>query len=292
MNRFFAFEYEHERGRGVERLGVLHDITRGAVRDFGKRDLIEFLQTDELDPLIAAVDDQSLLVEEMPGSFTWLPPIPRPGKILAMVQNYRKHAAEFGNTAPPAPVWFGKLSSSLVGHGAQIVIPKWVDGRVDHEIELGAIIGQTVKEIAPESALDCVAGYTIINDISARRIQKDDRENKHPWLRSKNFDSFTPMGPFFVPARYVENPQALTLICRVNDEVRQEAGTGDMVHSVAAIVAEMSRWMTLEPGDVIATGTPEGVGNLARGDVCECEITGLGSLRNPVNRAPRPPKES
>jgi 2-keto-4-pentenoate hydratase/2-oxohepta-3-ene-1,7-dioic acid hydratase in catechol pathway len=287
MIRFFAFDYNGEQRLGIERKGVLHDITRGAVRDFGKRELFELLQADELDSLIAAIDEQSLLIEEMPGGFTWLPPLPRPGKILAMVQNYRKHAAEFGNTPPPQPVWFGKLSSSLTGHEQPIRVPEWVDGRVDHEVELGVVIGLTVREIAVDSALDCVAGYTIINDISARRIQGQDRENKHPWLRSKNFDTFTPMGPFFVPARYVPDPQKLRISCRVNDETRQDATTADMVHSVAAIIAEMSRWMTLEPGDVIATGTPEGVYNLVGGDVCECEIENLGVLRNPVQRAPR-----
>ncbi|MCA8912812.1 MAG: fumarylacetoacetate hydrolase family protein [Planctomycetes bacterium] len=284
MMRFFAFEKDGETRLGVEREGVQHDITRGAVRDFGKRLISEFLQADELDALIGSIDDQTLLLEEMPDQFTWLPPIPRPGKILAMVQNYRKHAAEFGNQAPPAPVWFGKIASSLTGHGTAVKIPDWVDGRVDHEVELGVVMGAYAKEVLEDSALGLVAGYTIVNDLSARRIQRDDRENKHPWLRCKNFDTFTPMGPYFVPARYVPDPQALKIICRVNDETRQDATTADMVHPVRKIIAEMSRWMTLEPGDVIATGTPEGVYNLRNGDVVECEIAGLGILRNPVER--------
>lgn len=286
MMRFFAWDRDGELGLGLERAGVLHDITRGAVRDFGQADLLGFLRDDELDALIAAIDEQSLLLEEMPGSFAWLPPIPRPGKVLAMVQNFRKHAAEFGNTAPPAPVWFSKLNSSLQGHLGEIVVPDWVDGRVDHEVELGAVIGLRVKELAG-GGVDAVAGYTILNDVSARRVQKDDRENKHPWLRSKNMDTFTPMGPYFVPARYVPDPQNLRIACRVNGEPRQDASTADMIHSVDKIVIEMSRWMTLEPGDVIATGTPEGVNNLAGGDACECEIEGLGVLRNQVRRAPR-----
>lgn len=286
MMRFFALDVNGERHLGVERDGVQHDITRGAVRDFGKRELIEFLRADELDALIASIAQETLLLEEMPGTIDWLPPIPRPGKILAMVQNYRKHAAEFGNTAPPAPVWFSKLTTSLVGHNHAIVVPDWVDGRVDHEVELGVVIGRHVKALKA-GALDCVAGYTIINDVSARRVQKDDRENKHPWLRSKNFDTFTPMGPYFVPARFVLEPQKLRIACRVNGEARQDATTADMIHDIESIIIEMSRWMTLEPGDVIATGTPEGVGNLAGGDVCECEIAGLGVLRNPVERAAR-----
>jgi 2-keto-4-pentenoate hydratase/2-oxohepta-3-ene-1,7-dioic acid hydratase in catechol pathway len=201
-----------------------------------------------------------------------------------MVQNYRKHAAEFGNTPPQAPVWFGKISSSLTGHNTDIRIPSWVDGRVDHEVELAAVIGLTVKDIAREGALGAVAGYTVANDMSARRIQGQDRDNKHPWLRCKNFDTFTPMGPYFVPARYIRDPQALRITCKVNGETRQDATTADMVHPVAAIVAEMSRWMTLEPADIICTGTPEGVYNLRDGDVCECEIEKLGKLTNPVKR--------
>lgn len=284
MMRFFAFELDGELHLGVEREGVQHDITRGAVRDFGKCSLIEFLASDELDSLIGTIEDQTLLLEEMPTGFTWLAPVPRPGKILAMVQNYKKHAAEFGNEAPPKPVWFGKIASSLTGHESAIKIPSWVDGRVDHEVELGAVIGMYAKEVLEDTALDCVAGYTVVNDMSARRIQKEDRENKHPWLRCKNFDTFTPMGPYFVPARYIPDPQGLKIMCRVNGEFRQNATTADMIHPVRKIVAEMSRWMTLQPGDVIATGTPEGVYNLRDGDVCECEIEHLGTLRNPVER--------
>lgn len=287
MMRFFAFTTGGEPMLGVERKGVRHDITRGAVRDFGKRELIDFLREDQLDSLIAAIDAQELLLEKIPRAFTWLPPIPRPGKIVAMIQNYKKHAEEFGNTPPPRPTWFSKLNTSLTGHETPVRVPSWVDGRVDHEVELGVIIGETAKELVEDTALDVVAGYTIINDISARRIQGQDRENKHPWLRSKSFDTFTPMGPYFVPARYVNDPQDLNIACRVNGEMRQDGNTRDMIHPVGAIIAEMSRWMTLEPGDVVATGTPEGVYNLRGGDVCECEISGLGTLRNEVERAPR-----
>lgn len=282
--RFFAFDNNGDTHLGVERQGVQHDITRGAVRDFSKRLISEFLWADELDALISSIEDQTLLLEEMPSGITWLPPIPRPGKILAMVQNYHKHAAEFGNEAPPAPVWFGKIASSLTGHETPIRIPAWVDGRVDHEVELAVVMGHLAKEVLEDGALGLVAGYTIVNDMSARRIQKDDRENKHPWLRCKNFDTFTPMGPYFVPARYVPDPQTLKISCRVNGETRQNATTGDMVHSVSRVITEMSRWMTLEPADVIATGTPEGVYNLRDGDVVECEIEGLGTLRNTVQR--------
>ena len=284
MIRFFAFELDGDVRLGVERDGIQHDITRGAVRDFNQRLLLELIRDDHLDDLIRSIEEESLLLEQMPAAFRWLAPITRPGKILAMVQNYRKHAAEFGNTPPPAPVWFGKISSSLTGHDTDIRIPSWVDGRVDHEVELAIVMGAHAQSVPEDAALSLVAGYTIANDMSARRIQKDDRENKHPWLRCKNFDTFTPMGPYFVPARFVSDPQALRISCRVNGETRQDATTADMVHPVKKIIAEMSRWMTLEPGDVICTGTPEGVYNLRDGDVCECEIAELGVLRNPVKR--------
>ncbi|MBE7491563.1 MAG: fumarylacetoacetate hydrolase family protein [Planctomycetes bacterium] len=220
----------------------------------------------------------------MPGHWTFAPPILRPGKIIAMVQNYQKHAAEFGNTAPPEPTWFAKLPSSLCGHEATIVIPRWLEGRVDHEVELAVVIGRRCKDVPAQNAPDVIAGYSVLNDVSARRVQKQDREKQHPWTRCKNLDTFTPMGPYFVPARFVPDPNALRIACRVNGEIRQNATTADMIHPVARQIAEMSRWMTLEPGDVIATGTPEGVGPLNDGDVCECEIQGVGLLRNRVSR--------
>ncbi len=284
MIRLFAFDRIGERRLGIEQDNQLHDITHGAQQKFGTAVLEQLVQTGHLDELLDNV--QSIGRTIMPRVFNWLPPLVRPGKIVAMVQNYRKHAAEFGNVAPPEPVWFGKLSSSLAGNSQPIVIPSWVDGRVDHEVELGVVIGKRAKEVSEAEAISHIAGYTVINDVSARRIQKEDREKTHPWLRCKNFDTFTPMGPYFVPARFIPDPQNLRIACRVNGETRQDATTADMIHPVAKQIAVMSRWMTLEPGDVIATGTPEGVNNLRDGDECECEIESIGILRNPVSRKP------
>lgn len=284
MIRLFAFERIGERRLGIEIDGAWHDISHAAIERFGTVALETIAQADRLTELTIAAAE--LARQPMPRVFNWLPPLVRPGKIVAMVQNYRKHAAEFGNVAPPEPVWFGKLSSSLAGNNQPIVIPSWVDGRVDHEVELGVVIGKRAKEVSEAEAISHVAGYTVINDVSARRIQKEDREKTHPWLRCKNFDTFTPMGPYFVPARFVPDPQNLRIACRVNGETRQDANTSDMIHPVAKQIAVMSRWMTLEPGDVIATGTPEGVNNLRDGDECECEIESIGILRNPVSRKP------
>lgn len=284
MIRLFAFDRIGERRLGLEIDDACHDITHGAQQKFGTALLEQLVEAGRLDELLD--NAQSIERMIMPRIFNWLPPLVRPGKIVAMVQNYRKHAAEFGNVAPPEPVWFGKLSSSLAGNNQPIVIPSWVDGRVDHEVELGVVIGKRAKEVSEADAMGHIAGYTVINDVSARRIQKEDRERTHPWLRCKNFDTFTPMGPFFVPARFVPDPQNLRIVCRVNGESRQDATTADMIHPIAKQIAVMSRWMTLEPGDVIATGTPEGVNNLRDGDECECEILGIGLLRNPVSRKP------
>lgn len=284
MMRFFQFDAGRGQGLGVERDGVSHNVTTNAVLFFGKRSLMELIAADQLEALIAAIEDETLAVEEMPNAWRFAPPIPRPGKIIGMVQNYAKHAAEFGNPAPPEPTWFAKLPSSLTGHDSAIVIPAWLEGRVDHEVELAAVLGMRVKDTPEEGALGAVAGYSVLNDVSARRVQKQDREKQHPWTRCKNLDTFTPMGPYFVPARYVPDPQRLKISCRVNGEPRQAAGTSEMLHPLSKQIAAMSRWMTLEPGDVIATGTPEGVGPLNDGDVCECEVEGVGLLRNKVRR--------
>ncbi|MCC6574296.1 MAG: fumarylacetoacetate hydrolase family protein [Planctomycetes bacterium] len=220
----------------------------------------------------------------MPKHFTWMPPVLRPPKIIAMVQNYQAHAAEFKNEAPSEPVWFAKTGNSLTGHEQPIILPAWLESRVDHEVELAVIIGRRAKDVPQDQWRDYVLGYSIINDVSARHLQKTDRENKHPWTRCKNFDTFTPFGPYLVPAASVNDPQKLKISCRVGAEVRQNSTTSDMIHPVAKLIAVLSKFMTLEPGDVIATGTPAGVGKLLAGDSCECEIEGLGVLRNPVQK--------
>ncbi len=218
------------------------------------------------------------------GEAKWRTPILKPGKILAVVQNYHKHAAEFGNDAPSEPVWFSKLNTSMTSHESNIRIPEWVDGRVDHEVELAVIIGSTASNVTEPDALNHVAGYSILNDVSARRIQKQDRDNRHPWLRCKNFDTFTPFGAWMVTPDEVRDPQNLEIRCLVNNEVRQESNTSNMIHSVAKIISVVSRYTTLEPGDVIATGTPEGVGNLRDGDRVVCEVGKIGMLQNDVQR--------
>ncbi|MCA8964140.1 MAG: fumarylacetoacetate hydrolase family protein [Planctomycetes bacterium] len=214
-------------------------------------------------------------------------PVPRPGKILCLAKNYVAHAKEMGGEAPAEPIFFAKLPDTLVAHGAPVVIPHWLTTRVDHEAELGLVLGfadaggRGRKYVTAAQAPSLVAGFTVLNDVTARKLQGQDREHKYPWLRSKALDTFCPVGPFVVPADALEAGD-LRVVMRVNGEVRQDARTSAMVFPIGAALAAMARCTTLRPGDLIAMGTPEGVGPVVAGDVMEVEVEGLGVLRNPV----------
>ncbi len=199
----------------------------------------------------------------------------RPSKIVCIGLNYAKHAAEFGNPIPKEPLIFLKPPSSLVGPGEAIVIPKGV-GQVDYEGEIGVRIGKRARHVTKERAWDFVDGLLAINDVTARDLQKADGQ----WSRAKGFDTFCPAGAV-TPLAQVDR-KALSVTTRVNGKVRQQMGADDMVFDIPAIIAHVSRIMTLEPGDLIATGTPSGVGPLSPGDVVEVEIGGVGSISNPV----------
>ena len=205
-------------------------------------------------------------------------------KIIGVGLNYRDHAREVELELPKQPLLFAKWQSSLIGGGETIVIPPGV-GQVDYEAELAAVIGARIKGVSVENALEAVAGYACLNDVSARELQFADGQ----WTRGKSIDTFCPMGPV-IPRDEVGDPQRLPIRCRVNGETVQEATTADMVFGVAELIAFISETITLEPGDVIATGTPPGVAMgrngdrqyLQRGDVVEVEIDRIGVLRNPV----------
>ncbi len=211
----------------------------------------------------------------------------RPGKIVAIGLNYLDHIRESGAAVPETPLVFAKFPSSVIGDGDAIVIPP-VTERVDWEVELAVIIGERATRVAKEDALGHVSGYTVANDVSARDLQFADGQ----WVRGKSLDTFCPLGPRVVPAAEIPDPQQLRLICRVNGEVMQDATTDLMVFDVATLISHCSHSFTLEPGDVILTGTPWGCGefmdpkrSLKDGDVVECEIEGIGVLRNPVHAA-------
>lgn len=206
-----------------------------------------------------------------------LPPV-QPSKIVCVGRNYAAHAAEHSAPVPDDPMLFLKPPSALIGHGDPVVIPQGI-GRVEHEAELAVIIGQRAWRVERPEALDYVLGYTCANDVSARDFQKKDGQ----WGRAKGFDTFCPLGPWIVTDL---DPRDLKVSCRVNGEPRQSARTAEMVFDVPALIAFISRVMTLLPGDVILTGTPAGVGPLAEGDMVEVEIEGIGVLRNPVQSGP------
>lgn len=216
---------------------------------------------------------------------TFLPPILGSSKILCVGQNYREHAAEMGHTPPAYPLVFARFGSSLVGHGGAMVRPH-VSMELDYEAEIAAIIGRGGRHISPANALDHVAGYSLFNDGSVRDYQSRTTQ----FTLGKNFDSTGGFGPMFVTADEVPPAvRGLQLEMRLNGTVMQRASTDDMIFDVPTLVAAISEAMTLEPGDVIVTGTPSGVGKartppvfLRPGDVCEVEATGLGVLRNPV----------
>lgn len=214
-----------------------------------------------------------------------LAPVPRPPKIIGVGLNYRDHAQETRKPLPKAPILFSKASTAVIGPRQAIVIPRAAQ-QVDYEVELGVVVGVSGRSISEEEALNHVAGYTVFNDVSARDFQFRDG----PWFRGKSFDTFAPMGPCLVLRDQLPNPQNLRLRLRVNGRTRQDGTTANMVFSITQLIADISQVMTLEPGDVIATGTPAGVGFVAKpkpvflqpGDVVEAEIEGIGVLRNPV----------
>jgi 2-keto-4-pentenoate hydratase/2-oxohepta-3-ene-1,7-dioic acid hydratase in catechol pathway len=200
----------------------------------------------------------------------------KPTKIVCVGRNYAAHARELGNDVPERPLLFLKPPSSLVGDGDPIELPP-DSVRVEHEAEIGVVIGSRCRHVAMADALDHVAGYLPLNDVTARDLQKLDVQ----FTRGKGFDTFCPVG-VMVPRHDWHD---LEIICRVNGTVRQHGHASDMVFGVPSLIAAISRIMTLEPGDIIATGTPEGVGPLLPGDVVEVEIPGVGAVRNPVRAA-------
>jgi 2-keto-4-pentenoate hydratase/2-oxohepta-3-ene-1,7-dioic acid hydratase in catechol pathway len=212
-----------------------------------------------------------------------LAPLPRPGKIVAIGRNYREHAAEEGVEPPPAPLIFAKWPSSVIGPGAEVRWDPALSSQVDYEAELAVVIGRTARRVPVERALDHVLGYTCLNDVSARDIQFGDGQ----WVRGKSLDTFCPMGPALVTADEIGDPQDLAICCTVGDERVQDARTSAMYFGVAEIISYCSSSFTLEPGDVIATGTPGGVGVfrdpprfLGDGDRVIVEIEGIGRLEN------------
>jgi 2-keto-4-pentenoate hydratase/2-oxohepta-3-ene-1,7-dioic acid hydratase in catechol pathway len=247
-----------------------------------------------LDALTAIADahesDENLRVElERPlSSVRLLAPIPRPARnVVCVGLNYAEHASESAVTQgiPEVPVFFTKPSSTVIGPDAEIPWHGHVSRRIDWEVELVAVIGKRGRDIAEGEALDYVFGYTVGNDVTARDLQRRHQQ----WYKGKGLDGFCPLGPWIVTRDEIRDPQDVHLSLRVNGESKQDAHTSDMIFSVAALISSWSQGMTLEPGDLLMTGTPSGVGfarkppeYLQPGDVVEAEIDRIGVLRNTV----------
>lgn len=272
-------------------------VRAAACGDVGEEaDVLRLLEEREsLRRALDSVDLEALLAtgDAVPEADAELhAPLHGPRAVVAVGLNYRKHADEVAWEAPPTPLLFAKWPSSLSGPFDDIPVDSALTKQVDYEVELAAVIGRTTRDVSVDDALDHITGYAVANDVSARDIQSAESQ----WTRAKSFDGFCPVGPWITTADEVPDPQVLTLSCSVNGDTRQHASTSQMIHSVAKLVAYVSRGTTLQPGDLILTGTPAGVAMaaadpqwLTAGDVVRSEVEGLGHLENTVTaRTGRP----
>ncbi len=262
----------------VRRDGPTPDVTVRELLLLGPQRLAEVL-----DSARSLIQKGQGLVGTM-GELQLVAPLPDPDKILCLGQNYSEHVAEMGSQRPDAPNIFAKFRNGLVGSGEAIRLPA-ASAQVDYEGELAVVMGSRCRRVSPDEALGHVGGYTVMNDVSARDLQFRTGQ----YTIGKAVDTFCPLGPGIVPASEVEDPQRLGLVTLLNGEVMQSGNTHDMLFSVAEAISFISQVITLECGDVIATGTPAGVGYkrvpprfLRPGDLIEVEVEGIGRLSNPV----------
>jgi len=211
-------------------------------------------------------------------------PLPLPGKVIAIGLNYKDHAAEAGVPLPESPVLFTKFTTSLIPSGAEIVLPKGVT-QLDWEAEFAVVIGKRASRVSEADAMSYVSGYTCMNDVTDREAQSKDGQ----WVRSKSYDTFGPIGPVVIPASDIPDPHNLKIEARLNGETVQSSNTKNLIFNVPFLISYISQTITLEPGDVITTGTPHGIGGARKppifmkpGDVIEIEIEKIGILRNTV----------
>ncbi len=259
-------------------LGVPAPVSLGAVISGGESALAELRAVVDSAP--AASGGSAWLLDDM--AIQYGPAVANPGKIICVGLNYRRHAHETNMPIPETPVLFSKFNNTICGSGDAVPLPP-VAEQYDYEVELGVIIGKAARNVSQEDALSHVLGYASANDVSVRDLQTRTSQ----WLLGKTLDNFLPIGPYLVTADEVGDPQSLRIRCWVNDDLRQDSTTGDMIFSVAEIVSYISRYFPLDPGDVIVTGTPEGVAMgradkpwLKPGDVVSVEVERLGKLTN------------
>lgn len=291
MKLFTFYKDDHTR-LGVEKNDVLFDMEKVSERIRAERietDIMDIIYggDDALERIATLIDatdhtDESLHLQEE--AISWGPAVTQPSKIICVGLNYKKHADETKAPYPEIPILFNKFSNALTGHRSNIIIPKTTE-RLDYEVELGIVIGKQGKYIKEENALDYVFGYCTANDISARDVQKRTSQ----WMTGKTNDGFAPVGPYVVPKEYVSNPNNLRLTTTLNGEIRQDSNTVDMIFSCEELISYISSHMTLYPGDLIMTGTPEGVilglpkeerVYIQPGDEITVEVETLGALTN------------
>jgi acylpyruvate hydrolase len=263
-------------GSAPPRLGILDDAR---IRPLSGTDA-DLRSVLDRDPDRLATGDETVPLDAV----RLLAPLPRPGKIICVGLNYRDHCREQGIEEPAYPMLFAKFANAVNHPGAPVTRPRATD-KLDLECELAVVIGRRASRIGPDEAMDAVFGYTILNDVTMRDLQREDRQ----WLRAKGSDGFAPIGPAVVTRDELGEGRGLRIRSAVNGETWQDSSTDEMVFDVPTVVAFASRTITLEPGDIIATGTPAGVGHfqdppryLESGDTMRCEIEGIGVLSNPV----------
>jgi 5-oxopent-3-ene-1,2,5-tricarboxylate decarboxylase / 2-hydroxyhepta-2,4-diene-1,7-dioate isomerase len=254
----------------IPRTTIEQLLSRGEFNDEGFNEVATFVRKNRLEGRL-----------RLPRSCMLKAPLTRPGKIIALGLNYALHAKEGTLGVPKEPIIFMKPASSVIGPGETVRIPRGL-GRMDHEVELAVIIGKKATRVKKQNAWDVVAGFTICNDVTARSLQTQDFSNRHPWFRSKSFDTFAPIGPWIVTKEDIRPPVHLGIECRVNGRIRQKANTRSLLFDIPTVIEFITRHITLDAGDIVSTGTPEGIGPIRDGDTMVCRIQGIGELRNPV----------
>lgn len=258
----------------LDALGVAGDDPVAVLQEWGVERLAEKVRQ--------AVADGGVEAALLPvDTVRFESPVPRPQKIICVALNYTAHAEEGEQAVPEEPVIFFKPPSSLVGHGATVHCPARSQ-RLDYEVELAVVVGTTARDVPAEQWQRVVLGYTVLNDVTARDLQLVAISKNQPWDHSKGFDTFAPCGPYLVTAEEVADPMSLDLTLTVGDEVRQRSNTRHMVFGIPELIEVISHGITLEPGDIIATGTPSGIGPVPHGEVMTATVEGVGTLANPV----------
>jgi 5-oxopent-3-ene-1,2,5-tricarboxylate decarboxylase / 2-hydroxyhepta-2,4-diene-1,7-dioate isomerase len=267
---------------GLKLFYAEQQITRPEIRDIVALAQAELLQAEGLGEIAQLLQRRQLLPRLfLPNPPHLLAPEPFPPKIICLGLNYAAHARESGREPPAEPIIFSKDSGAVIGPEEPVKIAPAM-GRVDPEVELAAIIAKSAKRVPLEKALEYVGGYTVINDVTAREMQTQDINHRLPWYRSKGIDTFCPLGPAVVLTDEIPDPGALRVEMRVNGELRQQGSTADLIFNLSFLIHYISQYITLQPGTIIATGTPAGIAPVAPGDMLEAWVEKIGTLRNPV----------